>query len=326
MGQPDCRCRSPLETAFEDWVYLGDFWAGPADPPCPACEQGMSHPPAIRSHEPSQRQRGEMALANKTDDWGWEVQPSPEEIEAARNESYLGTAAQLLLEEEFTRETALLLDVHHLTIKGHDRWKGDVELASAHLLVDPWVVRRFDDDARERVRWALDTVVRQIGYEVGWVEVFPEPAKAGWREQVQAALANPDATNQATLAPLPAGHPREDALNFRDSAERRVYHALKQRQEALPKTDTFSIIPNPGVRVQHRTVEPDFLVTYRGRCGAIEVDGASHARKWSSDRSREYSIEDAGIAFVRRIDVADAADDRELGAFIDAFLRKLASS
>lgn len=325
MSNPDCRCRSPWDVAFENWVYLGEYWPGPPEPPCPACEAEMSHLPVTSNPEPSQPQKGEIALANKTDEWGWEVQPSPEEIEAARNESYLGTAAQLLLEEEFTRETALLLDVHHFTIRGHDRWKGALELATAELLVDPWVVRRFDDDALERVRWALDTVARQIGYEVGWVDVFPEPAKAGWREQVQAALANPDATNQATLAPLAAGHPREDGLNFRDDAERRMYQGLKQRQEALPKTDTFSIIPNPGLRVQHRTVEPDFLVAYRGRCGAIEVDGASHARKWSSDRSREYSLEDAGIAFVRRIDVADVDDESELAAFIDTFLRKLTS-
>jgi hypothetical protein len=243
------------------------------------------------------------------------------------NDGLLGAAAQMLLEDGHQKAAALLLDVKELTFDDSDGWMDNsLRSATADLSVDPWVMRRFDDETKEQIRDTLDKVALSRGLYVFGVCVIPAPAPPGWRDQLQKVLASPTARNQVTLAPLPPAHPHEDGLAFRDAAELQVYKALKARQDQMPKADTFTIVPNCGARVQHRTIEPDFLVIYRGRCAGIEVDGASHSRKWASDRSREYSLEDSGLAFVRRIDAADTSKPQELQAFIDSVLRKLGSS
>jgi very-short-patch-repair endonuclease len=57
----------------------------------------------------------------------------------------------------------------------------------------------------------------------------------------------------------------------------------------------------------------------------IEVDGASHYRKYSSDRSRDRLLEDCGVCYVDRIDAVDTADPKEVEAFVRRFLDKLAA-
>lgn len=58
--------------------------------------------------------------------------------------------------------------------------------------------------------------------------------------------------------------------------EQRVYQVLKQRQAALTDFETIGIMPLGGMRVGKRVLEPDFLITYRGRAAVIEVDGPHH--------------------------------------------------
>ena len=269
-----------------------------------------AHEPLV---EPGREPYFEPGRPLPEDDW-------PEE--PPENYGLLGAAAQLLLEDGHLKAAALLIDVKKVTFyeSGID---GDLRSASADLLVDPWVMRRFDEETKEQIKEAIDKVALQMGLSIYGVCVMPAPALPGWRKQVQKTLSAPTARNQASIAPLPTKHPREDGLNFRDPAELRMYRALKARQERMAKSDTLTIIPNPGARIHHRTVEPDFLVVYRGRCAGIEVDGASHTCKWASDRSREYNLEDSGLAFVRRIDAGDIRKPREVDAFIESVLRKL---
>lgn len=269
----------------------------------PYFEPGRSHPDSV---EPS---------GVAPDDW------------QGQNDLLLGGAAMMLLEDGHEKAAALLHDVRRLTFDSSNGWfDGPSSNVIADLLVDPWVVRRFDDVTKEQVKEALHMVVAPQQLCVYMVRVAPAPASPGWREHLQSALASPGARNQASIVPPSKPQPREDGLAFRDPTERTVYRAFKARQEAMPKTDTFTILPNPGARVAHRTVEPDFVITYRGRCAGVEVDGASHSRKWASDRSREYSLEDSGFAFVRRIDAADTENPQELRTFVDSVLRKLGSN
>jgi len=54
------------------------------------------------------------------------------------------------------------------------------------------------------------------------------------------------------------------------------------------------------------------------------VDGASHRGKWSSDRSKDQAFERSGVAFVWRIDAADASDPQEADTLVRQFLVRLA--
>lgn len=87
-----------------------------------------------------------------------------------------------------------------------------------------------------------------------------------------------------------------------------------------------SITPNPALYVAGRTWEPDFLVTFRGRVGIIEVDGASHAGRAASDKSRDRIFEDAGVAYVERLYAEDITDEDTAYEYVARFLRKLAQA
>lgn len=114
-----------------------------------------------------------------------------------------------------------------------------------------------------------------------------------------------------------------DRLRFRTVEEKFLYLALRDLQARMPEFDSLTIAPLCKIRVPGRTWEVDFMVTYRGKCGVIEVDGAVHRGKWADDRSRDRLLEDAGIAYVDRIDVRDVAERAELDVFIRRFLARL---
>lgn len=104
-----------------------------------------------------------------------------------------------------------------------------------------------------------------------------------------------------------------------------MYRSLKRAQAQLPPGETLTIVPGPAVRIPAHTWEPDFLVIYKGRAGIIEVDGRTHVKKWSSDRSRDRLFEDAGVAYVDHIDAADT-EGPGVDQFVERFLRKLAGA
>jgi very-short-patch-repair endonuclease len=101
-----------------------------------------------------------------------------------------------------------------------------------------------------------------------------------------------------------------------------VYQELRRAQEDLERLDSIGIAANVPIRLPGKTV--DLLVTHQGRCGVIEVDGASHNRKRASDRSRDHLLEDSGVLYVARIDAVDTAQPEEVEAFVRRFLHKLA--
>lgn len=230
----------------------------------------------------------------------------------------LGACAEILMHGGHAKAAALMRDVHELRLEVDQNGWGEV--TTAVLAVEPWVLTRFDDETKAKVQEALNIACH--GHSVDGVYVTVRPASPGWREQLMEQLAKAP-TNQATLAPLPDNHPRADGLSFRTPEEVRVYEALKRAQEARPADDTFSIVPNCAVRFLNRTLEPDFLINFRGRCAAIEVDGASHDRKWGSDKSRDDLLMESGLAFVKRLDARDMANPAELHAAISRVLNRL---
>ncbi|MEU4517077.1 hypothetical protein AB0G05_46990, partial [Nonomuraea wenchangensis] len=134
----------------------------------------------------------------------------------------------------------------------------------------------------------------------------------------------PRAKHRAHARPTPPPLPTEDDLIFTNAGELRLYRALKRRQQAYDQTATIGIFPLPGMRIPGHTFEPDFLVTLKGRAGVIEIDGPQHRKRYAADKSKDYLLENAGIAFVSRIMPEDIDDPGELETFLDRFLRKLA--
>jgi hypothetical protein len=137
-----------------------------------------------------------------------------------------------------------------------------------------------------------------------------------------------EAAAHLQMVPTQTGRPRLtlDGFRFRDPTELVVYSELRRVQGELPQFTSIGIFPNACVRVRGRTVEVDFLVTYQRRCGVIEVDGASHYRKWASDHSRDRLLEDSGVCYVDRIDAIDTAKSEEVETFVRRFLDRLTLS
>lgn len=233
----------------------------------------------------------------------------------------LGAAAGILQAAGHHKALALLLDVHGLDFSEAWPW-GNGYCRNAYLLVPPYLVGRFDQATCDQITEALRRACFRHESEVAGVEPVPLPAPPGWRERLQEELVS-GPRNQATLMPLPKQFPRADGMAFRSQAELAVYQILKAEQEARPSDDTFAIFPNCAARVPDRTWEPDFLITYRGRCAAIEVDGGSHRGKYGSDKSRDDILTDSGIAFVKRLDAADVQDQDGVRTLIQRMLSRL---
>ncbi|MFE2065930.1 hypothetical protein ACFXDH_26715 [Streptomyces sp. NPDC059467] len=70
-------------------------------------------------------------------------------------------------------------------------------------------------------------------------------------------------------------------------------------------------------------MEPDFLVTYKGRVGILEIDGTHHNARRALDVTRDHLMHDSGIAYVDRVPVEALENPTELGQVIDRFLRRL---
>lgn len=243
------------------------------------------------------------------------------DIAARENVDVLGTTALVLLQDGNRQAAALLRDVESSSFDLYDSYRGRVELR-----VPYWMVERFTPEILEQITNAWTEVDPPDNYSLEVTVARSLPNPEGWREQIDQEVENPTPTNQAQLAPRSANVIKVDGLYFRSEAERAVYLALQVRQEELSSrngAETFLIIPNMAVRLPDHTWEIDFIVCYRGRCGAIEIDGARHRGKAADDRTRDQLLEDAGMSYVTRIPAEATRDSTELQGHIDRFLRKL---
>lgn len=249
--------------------------------------------------------------------------PPPEPIEV----SHLAAATELLAARGDTQAASLMVDVLGIRYSFIDRAIADgndsISVMRAAILVEPPLVDRFAPDVTERIRDALTDASWSDRIAIKVVDVVPVATEGDWRERVERTLGL-GPSNQAAILPPRGDLRRADRLTFASEPELRVYEALRARQAALPPRETIMIAPNAGVRVPGTTISPDFIVTYRGRCGVIEVDGPGHRGKWSSDRSRDQLLEDAGVAYVLRVTVEETGDDTALEALIDRLLGRLA--
>src|SRR3954465_1105983 len=85
---------------------------------------------------------------------------------------------------------------------------------------------------------------------------------------------------KSTMTGLPVPPIVVDRISFRTASEVAVYRALLAAAEDLPEFHGVAVFPNATGAVGPFTWEVDFLVVHGGRCGAIEVDGATHYGRW----------------------------------------------
>jgi hypothetical protein len=157
-------------------------------------------------------------------------------------------------------------------------------------------------------------------------EALPE-ITVGWRQQIVEVLQGQRRTNQARVLREQGSRWIEDGLYFTNPGELHVYRKLKYLQEEkFSKEDTFSIFPLARCRIPGHTREPDFLITYKGRTGILEIDGPHHNARRSHDTSSEHLYRDAGISYIDRVSVEVLNDDNELEAVLRRFFRRLADT
>jgi hypothetical protein len=154
------------------------------------------------------------------------------------------------------------------------------------------------------------------------VRVYPRRVGSDWREQRRKGRLT-GITNHATLVPLPEQHPRKDGFHFRDPAEVNVYDGLLRLQKTLLPETNILVAPNCLVRLPGRARELDFLVTYQGKVGAIDVDGSTHQKRYAADQSRDQLLVDAGVAIVERLVAEDTNNPDEVDRFLKRFIRRL---
>lgn len=258
-----------------------------------------------------------------------------DEGDRLRSEAYLSRTAYLLRERGLVHAAALLLDVELLMFE--HRSSGDpfsmtednyVTWIVAVLDVEPYLVERFTDERLTEIRSAIEAVTDRQG--VGRVrtcrvrEALADTPE-DWREQLSRQLSGSEISNAARKTRLVADHPQEDGLHFTNEWEQRVYRVLREKQADLPRDSTLGILPLPAFRTLDSTYEPDFLITYNGRAGVIEVDGPHHTgvQRRANDKSREALLVNAGVAWIERIDVRDIKSKEEVRAVVDRLLTRL---
>lgn len=235
-------------------------------------------------------------------------------------------ATALLLHQQGSAEASnLLADVVTLRLT-HTDTDWDIAYYEASLEVEPHLVSRFTKDVNAVVLQAMEEVTSiDVKREISEVRARPLIPRVSedWRKHLKAE-SGPKQSNQARRVRLEPDHPFVDGLHLTNEWEYGVYLRLKERQAKLPDNETIGIIPLPGMRVLGHNCEPDFLITYKGQAGVIEVDGPHHKDRASADKSRERLLRNAGIKYIDRLDVRDTTRD-QVEKFITDFLKHLAA-
>jgi very-short-patch-repair endonuclease len=134
----------------------------------------------------------------------------------------------------------------------------------------------------------------------------------------------PAESRATNVRPLPTQTKiTRDRLTFQTPEERTVYDELNRQRRVLSRHDSVGLASQVPVNVLGHTFTLDLVVTSRGRAAVVEVDGAVHTKRWSNDRSRDALLEDAGYAFVARIDVRDVENAEALRVFVERVLYRL---
>ncbi|MER5634329.1 hypothetical protein CP967_02535 [Streptomyces nitrosporeus] len=246
------------------------------------------------------------------------------------DDEVIGAASILLAQRGHTKAAALMLDVTTVRIERHTFEEESMshsyvrELEEVVLELEPHLIHNTGY-LRNDIRSAFETVGMSCGRNIEDVHIREVIPRVGpnWREQLARELKGGHQSNQARKVRLEPRHPSEDGIHLTNEWEHRVYQVLKEHQVRLPSNETIGIMPLGALRVPGHTFEPDFLITYRGRVGVIEVDGPHHKGRASADRSRDRLFKHAGVREVDRLCVEDSTTKEEVQKFVTDFLKHL---
>lgn len=254
------------------------------------------------------------------------------------NEQTIGQTAVLLQQRERSYSTALMLDVPALDYE-QDLREEDWLAMWVKLYVEPYLVSRFTDERRAEILDALNAVHDMPDGHITAIlmrEVLPEVHR-DWRQRLAQELLAEQPSNQGLQLRTEPNAISRDGIYLTNREEDKVYAVLRDLQRTEPPDDTFLIAPLPTVLIPDRPTarppggpaarHPDFLITYRGRAGIIEVDGPHHHRgpRYATGVSRDAILLNAGIRHVGRIVVEDVTERSQVEQFIRAFLKRLAA-
>jgi hypothetical protein len=230
-------------------------------------------------------------------------------------------SAVFVLDGQEQFEAADLLEFATMTYRP-DGWTEGTYWYNIYLAVEPTLLARYTPEVCEAIRNAVKLI--HLPDPVGFSDCIPHPKRVlgDWRELRRQGRVT-GINNQANGIPLPTSHPKKYGLNFRDSSELLVFEAFERAQKRLSEATSILVAPNAGVYMAGRVREVDFLVTYRGRAGVVEVDGSTHHNRWAADQSRDRMLQDAGISVVERIVAEDTNNPDVLDKFVQCFLDRL---
>lgn len=230
----------------------------------------------------------------------------PTEIDYSAD-SLQGTAV-ILLDSRGHNDAAEMLEIARLKFAADDDFTSyRFKSYQAILEVEAQLLSHYTEDVVELIYFAFRDVTKSYNYAIASVIPVPLPVGKDWREQrQQERLGN--VSNQGIRLPQSKPLPEKDGFRFGHPSEVPVYDALVALAASRPKTDTLGIAVNVPVRVGGRTFIPDFIVSCAGRVGIIEVDGATHNRRFLADASRNDLLQDAGFKTIYRIPAEDTGN------------------
>ncbi|MGW5400322.1 hypothetical protein [Streptomyces sp. NPDC003952] len=244
-------------------------------------------------------------------------------------EQLLAAAATVLYQQGDTEAAITATDVTAVDMHLWNSNEYEPDEYKVYFTVEPQLVDRFTEAVIERIVDGMHAVLpKRVAIRIESIEICPvvPVPSPDWRKKLRAAN-GPTPTNQARKLRLEPEdqHPIQDDLHFTNEWEHKLYRVLKERQATLPDNETIGILPLAAMRVLGYTREPDFLITYKGRAGVIEVDGFHHGmpRRASNDHSRDTLMLSAGVEWVGRLDVRDMGTKSEVEKFVDNFLARL---
>jgi hypothetical protein len=230
----------------------------------------------------------------------------------------LGRAVRFLIDGGDDKAAAILvesrLNIRVVGVYDHDEW-GDVFYRVNYVVEAPRAgydalhqlyaaegARDWDAHAvGEAIRGALNAVT-PANIEVRHIDArFDQtPAVEGWRTDVTAFLLGRETHNQASG---PGPMRMWENLRFRSESEKRVAQAL-DAAGAMFLPNCRARVTDDGVR---RTVEPDFLVCWKGRVGILEVDGEPFhpPTRTVHDHARDRIFKTHGITVVEHFDASE---------------------
>jgi hypothetical protein len=116
------------------------------------------------------------------------------------------------------------------------------------------------------------------------------------QEKILAIIEEKQKTKPPIFTPASNHYLEWEGLSFRHNTEIELAKELERRG--------IMFFPSAGVRVtnsltdERKTLEPDFLILYKGKMGILELDGESHKEKHYSDAQRARIFKKQGISIV----------------------------